>query len=545
MKNKKNQITVLIMTLLMMLMMTSAVFATNWTDHERISVQTGEPVYVVWDSSTSTTGSIVAVNSSYYPSTFVFWVGDGNAPVVSNGSATYLYETQTELDSNTTVTNKAYKISLNGAGTITVTLDNNNVYTLDNDAPQGSAPTATLPTGFNGYLPLGQFATGAGWGSIHTNGTNLTGSTKKFLSGYSSPGISLGAAGGFTDYSIYADNSSTHPYGVDFIVYGNAFVNNPEAGAVRVYGYKTATAETGAWYTLAGSLYYASNSLNNKDVSWKIVVSSNDNDKGIWYKVTNANTAPGTTGWTRFTKNYAWWPFANSSGTISDGKGYGSINGMESGTAFSNTDVSVNADRTQLTYKKVSLVKDTDDTGDYQFGYFDVHENGANYGTAINPYSATASSVGGDGFDLSWAVDSNGNPVVLDHITKVRVYTCAAMNSDGTAFTVPSIFGETSAEVDGIYGVNGSSGSAASITPVVKVSNTEVAAPHMGNKSYNGSTFEVTSSASNLYINGEKETSPYSDTIEAGTTKTYQIISQNGSESPYITVVRVTNPSSK
>ena len=46
MKNKKNQITVLIMTLLMMLMMTSAVFADSWTDHDRISVQTGEAVYI-------------------------------------------------------------------------------------------------------------------------------------------------------------------------------------------------------------------------------------------------------------------------------------------------------------------------------------------------------------------------------------------------------------------------------------------------------------------------------------------------------------------
>ena len=545
MKNKNNGIIVMFMTLMMVLMMSSAVFATTWTDHDRISVQTGEPVYVEWDENTYTLGSIEAVNNSYYPSTFVFWVGDGDEPVVSNGSSEYLYEIQTELDSNTTVTNKAYKITLNGAGTITVTLDNNNVYTLSNSAPQGTAPTATLPTAFNGYLPIGQFATGTGWGSIHTNGTNLTGTTKKFLSGFCSPGISLGAAGGYTDYSIYADNASTHPYGVDFIIYGNAFSGNPEAGAVRVYGYKTATAETGAWYTLAGSLYYADKSLNNKDVSWKIVVSNNDNDKGIWYKVTDANTAPGTTGWTRFIKNYAWWPFSDSSGTISDGKGYGAINGIVSGNAFSNVDVSVNASLTQLTYKKVSLVKDTDNTDDYQFGYFDVHANGSNYGTAINPYTATSSSLGGDGFDLSWAVDSSGKPVVLDHITKVRAYTCAAMNSGGTAFTVPSVFGETSAEVDGIYGVNGSSGSAASITPVVKVNNSQVDAPHMGYKEYNGSAFQVTSTASNLYINGEKKTSPYSDSINAGTTKTYQVISQNGSESPYITVVKVTNPSSK
>ena len=457
MKNKNSGIIVMLLTLVMVFMMSSAVFALSWTDHDRISVQTGEPVYVVWDSSTSTTGSIVAVNSSYYPSTFVFWVGDGNAPVVSNGSATFLYETETDLGNNTTVTNRAYEISLNGSGSITVTLDNNNVYTLSNLAPQGTAPTATLPTAFNGYLPIGQFATGSGWGSIHTDGTNLTGSTKKFLAGYCSTGISLGAAGGYTNYNLYANNASTHPYGVDFIIYGNAFNGNPEAGAVKVYGFTSPDDETGEWYDLAGSLYYGGSATtkNNKDVSWKIVVSNVDNDKGIWYQVTNAGTAPSSNGWTRFTKNYNWWPFADSSGTISDNKGYGAINGITLGTALNNDDVSVNSAWTQITFKNVCLVKDTDTTNDYQFGYFDIQQNGSNYGTASNPYIIGNSEYGGDGYDLSWAVDSNGEPVSLDHITKVRLYTCAAMNSTGTAFTVPSIFGETSAEVCGIYGVSG------------------------------------------------------------------------------------------
>ena len=560
MKNKNNGIIVMFMALMMVLVMSSAVFATTWTDHDRISVQTGEPVYVEWDDDTYTLGSIEAVNSSYYPSTFVFWVGDGDEPVVSNGSADYLYETQTELDNNTTVTNKAYKITLDGAGTITVTLDNNNVYTLSNSAPQGTAPTATLPTAFNGYLPLGQFATGTGWG------TPVLGNSYKFLNGYCSTGISLGAAGGYTEYSINARNTSTHPYGVDFILYGNAFNNNPEAGAVKVYGFTEPDDTTGEWYDLAGSLYYSDKlepenpaigevpkavKKNNQDVYWKIVVSADANAKGIWYQVVNTGSSPASDGWTRFTTNYAWWPFADSSGTISDSKGYGALNGMTPGSAFNNDAVSVSADRTQIIYKNVCLIKDTDTNNDYQFGYFDVHINGSNYGTAINPYTATNTSQGGDGYDLSWAVDSNGEPVALDHITKVRAYTAAALevrpalHNNTNLFTIPSIFGETSAEVCGIYGVNGTTTDSAK---AVKVT-------------YNGSSYtpanmsfkelsvpagtvnlKFESSASVICVNGVRinngDTLQF--TVASGSSNYIQIITQNGTGAPLVTGVKLT-----
>jgi hypothetical protein len=569
MKRKINGIHIIAMALLMTLIMASSAFATSsWTYQERISVQTGEPLYIDWSSSTSTTGTLTAVNSSYYPADFVLWVGDGSAPTVSNGTATYQYETQTTLedDDATVVTNKAYQIHLNGAGTIKVTLDGTE-YTVTNSAPSGTAPSATKPTGFNGYLPIGQFARGTGWGAINTDGSNTASGTKKFINGYASTGISLGVPGGFTDYTFYADNSSSHPYGIDFIVYGNAFTGNPEAGAVKVYGFTKSSGGTGKWYDLAGSLYYSdalepdntqNPSLvqrpvkqNNQDVYWKLVVSTDANAKGIFYQVVDAGSSPASDGWTRFTTNYTWWPFVNSTdGTISDAKGYAAINGMTSG-AYATDDVEVSADRKQIVYKNINLIKDTDATDDYQFGYFDVHANGSNYGTAANPYSATASTQGGDGYDLSWAVDSNGKPVVLDHITKVRVYTAAALevgvdaHSNTNLFTKPTIFGETSAEVCGIYGVNGTSGSAASVVPTVKVNNVGVSAPNMGYKSYNGSAFTVTCSSSNMYINGSKISGgSYSDTISAGSTKTYQIITQNGTEAAYITVVRVTNTTS-
>ena len=553
MKNKNNGIIVMFMALMMVLMMSSAVFATSWTYQDRISVQTGEPVYIVWDASPATTGTLTAVNSSYYPSTFVLWVGDGSAPTVSNGSATFLYETQTTLDDNSVVTNKAYQITLTAAGTIKVTLDSTTEYTITNSAPQGTAPSATLPTAVTEYLPIGQFATGSGWGSIFTNGTNLTGTTKKFLSGYCSTGVSLGAAGGDVTMTFSATNASSHPYGIDFIVYGNAFTGNPEAGAVKVYGFTSPTDTTGEWYDLAGSLYYdtvvtdpstnamsASSTISKhtKDVTWTL--SGTD----IKYDV----TAHGTTGSpsTTFILNRsAWWPFYTS-------KGYDTINGMTANTAFSSDHSSVTSDRNTIVYKDICLIKDTDTTNDYQFGYFDVHKNGSNYGTAVNPYTIADDGFGGDGFDLSWAVDSTGKPVSLDHITKIRLYTAAALTSNGTAFTTPSIFGETSAEVCGVYGVNGSGTSNIKVVQVAYDNdpNNYLYPSNLGYETIQMSsgtiTLTFTSSATNLLVNGKSISSGSSITFSVGSgeTKYVQIISQTGDSSPLVTAIKLVRANS-
>ena len=530
MKNKNNGIIVLAMTLVMVFMMSSAVFATSWTYQDRITVQTGEPVYIVWDASPATTGTLAAVNNSYYPEDFVLWVGDGSVPTVSSGTATLVQESTGLLDDGVTeVTNKAYQIHLTGSGTVKVTIDNVE-YTLSNSAPNGT-PTVEKPTVFNGFLPVGQFATGVGWGSIFKNKTNLNGTVYKFLSGYCSPGVSLGAAGGYIDYDFYANNASSHPYGVDFIVYGNAFSGNPEAGAVKVFGYTQATGGTGAWYDLAGSLYYQSPSMHHKDVSWKLESSN------LYYSVTDNGTAPST--WSLFKSSCAgWWPFNTN-------KGYESINNMGS-NAFSSDDVSVLADRSQLTYKDVCIVEDSDTTNDYQFGYFDVHNNGASYGTAVNPYTITNSDSGGDGFDLSCAVDSDGEPVKLDHITKVRLYTAAALNSAGTGFDTTLTFGETSAEVCAVFGVDGTSGSGASNKVTIMNGSDPIRNSDLGCKTVNlngsGSiTLSFTTAATNMFINGESKSSGYSNTyyVNSGSTKYIQIITQTNTESPYLTVLKI------
>lgn len=528
-KQRNNQIMIVLLAVIMvMAMMPSMVFATNFSvDHDRISIGAGEGLTLTWPSDSANTATAVSLNENYTPNQFTLWVQDSSVPTITTGSGSVQVAYTTVED------NVAYNVTTSTAVTIRVALnnasENNGIYYVQVPAPHGTKPTAGTPTAVNGYLPVGQFARGTAWGSIFTDGTNQSGTTKKLIGGYSTTGVSLGAAGGYVDFDLRVSNTSTNPYGVDFIVYGNAFNGNPEAGSVKVYGFKGTTDTDGKWYELAGSLYYDDLTQRNKAVSYK-KVSTGDN-AGIYYQITDNGVAPTDGGWKKFNTDTAvtWWP--------EDDEGYNTVWGP--------VDDVVKTDNI-ITYKGVSIVKDTDTTNDYQFGYADIHVNGSNYGTAINPYEATNTSQGGDGFDLSWAVDENGNPVVLDHITKVRVYTSAAMKTDGSGeFTVPSIFGETSAEVCGVYGVNGTGTGVATKIPKITNSGQAVNHSYLGTTTINATggsvSLKLISSATNMYCNGEKITSGSIKQINvpSGKTKFARIITQTGNESPYVTLLKL------
>jgi hypothetical protein len=535
-KTQKSVISFVLVLVLVLSMMPLTAFADMDVDHDRISVATGEPVTLQWDSDTSTSGAIVTTTAiNYYPSSFVLYVYNGTTPSGVGVTATFLYNTPG---------GNAYRIDLpSSASTISVTLANSQYggsreYVLTCQAPQGSAPGGTTPAYDNGYLPVGQYASGSGWGSIFSDGTNLTGSTQKFLSGYVSTGISLGAAGGYVQFEFAnaVENKSTNPYGVDFVIYGNPFNGNPEAGAVKV------STDGAVWYDLAGSLYYDTKSKNNVDVTFKKVTSTSAafTTVGIYYRIDSGS-------WTKFTSTTAWWPELT--------EGYGTVAGISTTFRGSTTVNGVTYDTTnnEITYQDISLIKDTDTTNDYQFGYFDVRANGSSYATAVNPYATTPAALsGGDGYDISWAVNSSGEPVPLSYIKYVRAYTSACLNTTGNAFTVPSIFGETSAEVCGIYTANGTGSGIATTDLVVK------RAGSAQNHSSMGTTTITTTSSSlslsifsdepNVFVNGVNVSSScsaisaYTKTVIFGTgetTKYIQIITQSGTESPYITMFKI------
>ena len=473
--------------------------------YDAVSIGEGEPVTITWTNAYE--GSIVNVDGgTYIPASFLLWV---------EGTSTVTVGTTAVTAGITNDGNSGYVITTGSAAqTITVSITESSMgaagtYTITCPAQNGTAP-ASIVSSVVGYLPVGQFARGTGWGSA----------TGKFTtSSYASTGVSLGAAGGYIQMELSSPiyNLGSNPYGVDFVVYGNAFNGNPEAGAVKVFGYK-AGETTGAWYDLAGSLYYNSVSKNNATVSYKKVETTDSTftETGIWYQV-NGGT------WTKFTSNTAWWPDTS--------EGYGDTWGDVDGVTWDQTD-------NIITYTGVSLVKDIDTTNDYQFGYFDVHVNGSSYGTAQNPYTITNTQSGGDGFDIAWAVDSNGAPAGLSYITKVRLYTAAALTSDGTAFTTPGIFGETSAEVCGVFKATGTGSASTTKDLVIRNSaGTVVNTSNMEVSEIANGTVQLTSEADNVYVNGVLvDDTSYSFTISVG--QMVQIITQSGNESPYITVLK-------
>lgn len=445
--------------------------------------------------------------------------------------------------------------SATGTYTLTVTVTNSGTKSYTVSITYAEPATSGVPEDVCGYLPVGQFARGNGWGALYTDSTN-TGTTKKFLSGYASTGVSLGLLGGYVQFDLgatkYITDTSTHPYGVDFIVYGNPFSGNPEAGAVMV-------SEDGkVWYNLAGSLHYDSNTIQNMDISYMkinstITIGGVTFTKGIWYSTdyeptdstvsTEVDAAIAAANWTSFVTGTAWWPEYTD-------ESYGNVWGELDGHLGDHTDSNTTGDiywntsgsAEVITYRGVTRVKDDAELGlsganatnYYRFGYADVRQAGSSYGTAVNPYDTLpAAAAGGDGFDLAWAVNDSGIPVNMSgkHIRFIRVYSAVLYNA--------GIFGETSAEVCGLYIATGTgSGAPTTQTNSLYITGpTTVGLNPTGGVQVQAGNYTITSNATYIFVNGAPFTSGNTVPVSAG--NPVQIITQTGTEAPRVVLLYV------
>lgn len=408
-------------------------------------------------------------------------------------------------------------VKIKAAGSISV-----NGVTVNFSAPASpTTPAGSAPSSVVSYLPIGQYASGQGWGSA---AGKFAGKTS-----LESTGVSLGALGGYIEFKFDdgITDDPTNPYGVDFVIYGNAFNGNPEAGAVQV-------SENGTtWYELAGSKYYDGGFSfdGNKATGGKYsnVYTGTLRDTTVNYtKGSDIQVTLGGNGPKTFTTATAWWPTVDEY--------------ADSVIAAAHQDDNVTVSRTanQLTFGGVTAVQDSNTTAEYAFGYADVTPNGspATYGDAVNPYTPyTSGKTGGDGFDLAWAVDiSTGLPVnVTGKVFKyVRVYSAVLDNAT---------FGETSTEVCGIFTTaNGGTGSGAA-TSTVRLMNTNeepVTLNQQAVTSVAAGQYFLNSSAEYTYINGvlsSDAATEYGAEISIAAGQKIQIITQNGTESPFITVL--------
>lgn len=421
-------------------------------------------------------------------------------------------------------------VSIKAAGSIKI----NNTVTLNFEAPKEPAIAGgKTPSGVVSYLPIGQFAKGSGWGDA----------TGKFTGGYAATGVSLGALGGYIEFEFEdgITNAGNNPYGVDFVVYGNAFNGNPEAGAVQV-------SEDGkTWYELAGSMYYDGNfTYTQSQVSGKFSNAYTGTLNNATVEYTNGSSI--TVGLKDASGSYAvptgtlfgptaWFPAV---GTYPQ---FGAHNNTDS-----NVTVSHMADN--LTFSGITAVPDYNTTATYAFGYADVTPNGSptTYGDAVNPYTAyTTAKTGGDGFDLEWAVDPTTKlPIDVSNKTfhYVRVYSAVLDNAT---------FGETSTEVCGIFTT--ANGQKTTEGVAVDVGRTDAPTVKLGrnnitkySKTYcgetviydtkgalsNGKTITVTADdGSNVYINSAA-TSTYTTT----SSKPVRVIVQSGEKAPHILIIK-------
>lgn len=393
-------------------------YAFHFYTSKPVSISTGDPVFIAWNGNT---GSVAGrYGSNKIPGEFTLWV-DTPTSVTVNGTA--------QSASLQNGTNYGYTITTSEENTLSIVAVAKGVtYTIScgtkSHTPAGSAPTSVVS-----YLPIGQFANNSGWGYL---GTKFVGKTAP-----ETTGVSLGAFGGFIEFKFEngITNDEKNPYGVDFVIYGNAFNGNPEAGAVQV-------SEDGTtWYELAGSNYYDGNFTYNAPSSGfsKAYSGTLRNTSVIYTKGSSRVSAKlGSLNAVEVCPA-AWFPLLTN---------FTAFDGNPTGGAHCASGVSVNLSGDTLTFAGITAIADSDTTSDYAFGYADVTPNGSpdQYGDAVNPYTPyTSDKTGGDGFDLEWAVDiSTGLPVDVTGKTfhYVRVYS--AVLDFGR-------FGETSAEITGIF----------------------------------------------------------------------------------------------
>ena len=473
-----------------------------------VSISTGDPVFIAWNG---TTGTVAGRNgSSKIPGEFTLWV-ENPTSVTVNGTA--------QSASLQNGTNYGYTITTSEDNTLSiVVVAGGTTYTIScgtkSHTPAGSAPTSVVS-----YLPLGQFANNSGWGYL---GTKFVGKTAP-----ETTGVSLGAFGGFIEFYFEngIEDKATNPYGVDFVIYGNAFNGNPEAGAVQV------SVDGTTWYELAGSNYYKSNFTANDPANGfsKFYTGTLRNTSVIYTKGSSRVTAKLGSLNAADCCPAAWFPLTTN---------FTAFENDPTGGATCDSRVSVNLSGNTLTFTGVTAIADSDTTADYAFGYADVTPNGSpsEYGEAVNPYTPyTSDKTGGDGFDLAWAVDiATGEPVNLSgqKVKYVRVYS--AVLDFGR-------FGETSPEITGIFTARGTSGSAATTDLVVLDAATEEIEFETENKACKhiaAGSYVMYSEADNVFVNGVSVDASSGYSLTFGSGDTVQIITQNGTASPYVTVIK-------
>lgn len=269
------------------------------------------------------------------------------------------------------------------------------------------------------YTPApGQQINAAPWG--------LPASVQSIIGGHDGS-LSLGAFGGYTifrfDHAV--ENHPDNPFGVDFSIFGNPMEDASEPGQVYVMEDENWNGlPDDTWYLLAGSDYWFSNSVANYEVTYD---NPGSHDDVPW----TDNLGNSGFIFANSIHEQPYYPDSDSFPSISPDQ-YMLQGGMIRGAIDSSSPAFVKSPQRA-------------------FGYADNRLRGGTFHTfPDNPYTNELEGSGGDAFDISWAVDSNGNYVELGSIHFIKVQT-GMMGDAGW-------LGEISTEITGAVDVSSEPG---------------------------------------------------------------------------------------
>ena len=547
--------------------------------------------------------SLIASNRSKVASVTVSNGGSFHWAYAQNADGSYVTDEDGNYVESTTTNYGVVVLPTTSASTVTVTGTGNIGSATFNCAQPSGGTTAAGAALYAYLPAPAQFVnegvTTGGWGDAYdSNGavkaTSSTGVSLGSFGGYVV--LDFGTPAKDDDGNVTSGiyNEETNAYGVDFILYGNALSTWAEPGCVQV------SPDGQKWYDIAGSLHYRKPAMtaatdtngdtfavSSAGAIWDYTATYTDPspaDQAITTAASNLGTSgkspefdftakvrPSDTttysGGSKVAYNawhrHSWFPltcnyFTDRTTADTDGDLRGNALANLTLAAKFGTQRDTTGNAMKLTFKGVRLMPTTNShvgstvPDDFLFGYADCHINGTPSGAQVNPYT-TGRSTGGDPIDISWAVypagstdstgkDISGQPVSLTAIRYVRVYT-GVQQMNG-------IMGESSTEITAAYTATTKGGSAASTTLTVTAGASEsnlkaVTTANMGTQTVSigkkSGFVKIVSSAEHIFVNGSEFTS--GDTISfsglSSTPNYVQIITQNGTEAPYITLLKV------